>query len=187
MKTSENRFFSNSGEIKNVIQLNIEKSLTNLISKWWNASDKDISHKLSKKATKDGKSHFPLRESPPFSSLEKIIPFLRLNMKLDACNFSQMHPPPLLEAVIASFLTELQNPNNVAQKVSRGTTIIERQVIEMLCDLLKALLLSGRIRSGLNLVVPQYFCRPGKTSGGASGWGTCLCLQTWFCHIPNGR
>jgi aromatic-L-amino-acid decarboxylase len=70
-----------------------------------------------------------------YKQLEPCIKTLFKNLRFNKNNMMNVHPSPLLPAIVASLFTSLQNPNNISPTTSPATTIMEKECITQLADL----------------------------------------------------
>ncbi|WXG47619.1 MAG: pyridoxal-dependent decarboxylase [Candidatus Atabeyarchaeum deiterrae] len=78
--------------------------------------------------------------TPTYKQLESCIATLFRNMRFNKNNLINVHPSPILPAVLASLLTMLQNPNNLSSSTSAATTFMEEECI---CELASLVGFSG--------------------------------------------
>lgn len=70
--------------------------------------------------------------SQQYAPLKGLIQRLASSIRLNDKNFVNVHPPPLLNSVIATLLVALQNPNNIAPDVSLPTHRMEQECVKQL-------------------------------------------------------
>jgi len=101
---------------------------------WWNWSNtKAIAASDEAKAIRfamDEKSSSTF--SQEYAPLKELIQRLCSSVRLNDKNLVNVHPPPLLNSVIATLLVALQNPNNIAPDVSWPTYQMEQECVEQL-------------------------------------------------------
>ena len=70
--------------------------------------------------------------SPQYAPLKELVRRLSSSVRLNDKNFVNVHPPPLLNSVIATLLVALQNPNNIAPDISLPTHQMEQECVKQL-------------------------------------------------------
>nr|MDO8134690.1 aspartate aminotransferase family protein [Candidatus Njordarchaeum guaymaensis] len=87
-----------------------------------------------------------------YKHVESCMRLLYENVRFNKNNLMNIHPSPLLPAVMASFMTMLQNPNNLSPATSPSTTLMEKECISELAKLVGFIDGTGHTEPGGNIL-----------------------------------
>lgn len=130
----ENLFLRPEGENLKEFSEQVIRSLEAL-GIWWKwpktkaISTNDEAKAIRSSIDKQFSSNF---FSQQYAPLKELICRLSSSIRLNDKNFVNVHPPPLLNSVIATLLVALQNPNNIAPDVSLPTHQMEQECVKQL-------------------------------------------------------
>jgi L-2,4-diaminobutyrate decarboxylase len=121
----------------------LEKALTKaieLMKLWWKGETEHGSPRPTEDEVK--RLVVALEEQVkdlPFSNayrqLEPCIKSLYVNVRFNKGNLMNVHPSPFLPSLVASFVTMLQNPNNLSPTTSPATTLMEEECLTGIAEL----------------------------------------------------
>lgn len=136
MREYEHYFLDPTGiNLKNFL-ICIENAL-NSLQIWWEGNDPKISpQELAIKKEKLGKLLAIAGFSPPYKKIEPLLARILENIKFNQRNFVNIHPSPMLPAILASLIVSIQNPNNISREVSPATTKLEEECIQFYRELI---------------------------------------------------
>lgn len=137
-----------------------EKALTisvRLFRLWWKGA-RGVASPLPSRdeirmlisASDEGFGSSPLTE--PYTQLGPCIKALFKNVRFNKNNMMNVHPTPLLPAVLSSLFTMLQNPNNLSSSTSPATTTMEEECISQLAELVGFPAKTESVQCGGNIV-----------------------------------
>jgi L-2,4-diaminobutyrate decarboxylase len=128
-----------------------------LIKLWWRGEQKHVSpcptedeakrlmHSLEEQV---GNAPFPVA----YKQIESCIGVLYSDVRFNKSNLMNVHPSPLLPSLVASFVTMLQNPNNISATTSPATTLMEKECIVELAELVGFSGMEGSLKPRGNIV-----------------------------------
>ncbi|MHA1649009.1 MAG: pyridoxal phosphate-dependent decarboxylase family protein [Candidatus Helarchaeota archaeon] len=98
---------------------------------WWKGADAKVSASDLGQKKKELEEFIKTHQfNDNYSQVKELLFRIMENVRFNRKNFINIHPPPFLPAVLASFLVSIQNPNNITENVSPATTIMEKECIE---------------------------------------------------------
>lgn len=75
------------------------------------------------------------RELPEgYSWLPELLARLAGSLRFNSRNFVNIHPTPLIPAIVAGLVASIQNPNNIVREVSEATTTFEEESIRWMSE-----------------------------------------------------
>ncbi len=126
---------SNLTELEDALTKAIE-----LIKLWWRGETKHVSpcptedefnrlvHSLEEHVR-----NVPFPDA--YKQIKSCIRALYSDVRFNKSNLMNVHPSPLLPSLVASFVTMLQNPNNISVTTSPATTLMEEECMIELAEL----------------------------------------------------
>jgi glutamate/tyrosine decarboxylase-like PLP-dependent enzyme len=105
------------------------------IKDWWEKSSPIPSDSEIESIKREVLSRATQGELPdPYCQLPQLLSNLAEGFRFNRLNFVNIHPSPFLPSVLASFVTSIQNPNNIVEEVSKATTMMEMEAIQWMAE-----------------------------------------------------
>jgi glutamate/tyrosine decarboxylase-like PLP-dependent enzyme len=120
-------------EGRNFVELeNALVKAVELIKLWWRGEQKHVSPRPSEDEAKKFMHSLEeqVKDTPfpvAYQQIESCIRVLYSDVRFNKSNLMNVHPSPLLPSLVASFVTMVQNPNNISATTSPATTLMEEE------------------------------------------------------------